>query len=192
MADWTHPAARAESPPRLRPFHWRCPLSNANRRRRRRRGAQRPLHPGRRFSAQMHTWRLGRWLINIEAKIRATPSLRPGITEVTNPTAVRAVRYGTARDRDHPSPHLGRISDHASRGRGRDGLTRVASFRRPNPASRRVRSNRVVCHRYATFPSRGIAGLSRRACAVEVVRAGNVCVRCSGRGVSWLARPTEI
>ena len=40
------------------------------------------------------------------------------------------------------------------------------------------------------FPSPGTAELSRRACAVEVIRAGNVCIRCSGRAVTWLARPT--
>jgi len=40
------------------------------------------------------------------------------------------------------------------------------------------------------FPSPGTAELVRRACAVEVMRAGNVCIRCSGRAVTWLAQPT--
>jgi len=74
------------------------------------------------------------------------------LIEVTKPTAVRVDRHEAERARDHPSRHLGRISDHATEDHGRGGLTRVASFRRLNPAFRRVRSNRAVCCRYASLP----------------------------------------
>jgi hypothetical protein len=114
------------------------------------------------------------------------------ITQVTNPTAVRAGPCGTARARDHPFRHLDRICDHATANHGRDGSTREAYFHRPNLASRHVRSNLVVCYRYASPPSPGTAELSRRACAAEVVRAGRVYIRCSAGAVTWLARPTGI
>jgi hypothetical protein len=114
------------------------------------------------------------------------------ITQVTNPTAVRAGPCGTARARDHPFRHLDRICDYATANHGRDGSTREAYFHRPNLASRHVRSNLVVCYRYASPPSPGTAELSRRACAAEVVRAGRVYIRCSAGAVTWLARPTGI
>ena len=40
------------------------------------------------------------------------------------------------------------------------------------------------------FLSPGPAELSRRAFAAGVLRAGEVCVRCSGRAVTWGAQPT--
>ena len=40
------------------------------------------------------------------------------------------------------------------------------------------------------LPSPGTAELSHRASAAGVVRAEEVCVRCSGRAVTWLAQPT--
>ena len=61
MEDWAHPGARAELPPRSWFFQWRYPRSNANRRRCPPQGPQRQLHPGRRFSTQIHTWRIA-WL----------------------------------------------------------------------------------------------------------------------------------
>jgi hypothetical protein len=154
MADWTRPAARAQLPPRPQHFHWRCRQSNSNRHRRPHRGAQRQPLPGRKFSVPMRTWPMARSsLIGSDAKNAASASLRlASITQVSNSTAVRAGRCETARARDHPAGHLDRISHHATADHGRDGSIRAASFPRPSPASRRVRSNRVVCCRYASLP----------------------------------------
>ena len=147
--DRTPPAGRINPPLKPRPQHRRRQRGNASRNRRPPRGAKRQLHPGRRFSTQIHTWRIAWLAISSETKMRASPSTRCE----RNPSYQPYRRScGTARARDHPFRHLDRICDHATADHGRDGSTRAASFHRPNLASRRVRSNLVVCYRYASLP----------------------------------------
>ena len=58
------------------PQHRRRQRGNASRNRRPPRGPKRQLHPGRRFSTQIHTWRIAWLAMSSETKMRASPPTR--------------------------------------------------------------------------------------------------------------------